>query len=164
MNFKNILAKVAPFIASMIGGPFAGAATRVLSETLLGKDNASIDELEDALSKASPEQLVKLKQADYDYKIKMKEFGIDEIRLLISDKSDARSRETMMKDKMPAILGISISIGFFAVLILVIFYPIPPDTKSIVQIMFGCLCGNLSAVVAYYFGYSHALSIKGEKK
>ena len=48
MNLKNILGKVAPFLGSMIGGPFGATAGKLVGELLLEDKNASEADIEKA--------------------------------------------------------------------------------------------------------------------
>jgi len=73
----NLVRTVAPSIASAVGGPLAGMATRAISDALLGKPDGTEQELAEAAAKATPEQLLALKQAEQDFAIKMRELDID---------------------------------------------------------------------------------------
>ena len=48
MNLKKILGTVAPFLGTMIGGPFGAAAGKLVGQVLLGNENASEAEIEKA--------------------------------------------------------------------------------------------------------------------
>jgi len=61
---KNVVRTVAPALATALGGPAAGVAVASLSNLLLGKSNGSVDEITQAISNASPEVLVKLRELD----------------------------------------------------------------------------------------------------
>jgi primase-polymerase (primpol)-like protein len=74
---KSILSVVAPNIGTALGGPIGGMAGRVVAKALLGKDEASDNEIFEAVEKATPEQLVALKKADADFKVQMKQLDID---------------------------------------------------------------------------------------
>jgi hypothetical protein len=73
----NLVRTVAPSIASAVGGPLAGMATRAISEALLGKPDGTEAELTEAAAKATPEQLLALKTAEQDFAVKMRELDID---------------------------------------------------------------------------------------
>lgn len=61
---KNVVKVVAPAIATALGGPAAGLAVASLSSLLLGKSGGSTDEIAAAITNASPETLVKLRELD----------------------------------------------------------------------------------------------------
>jgi hypothetical protein len=54
-TFGPLLGSVAPSIATALGGPLAGMATKALSQALLGNEDGSENDLQDALRMASPE-------------------------------------------------------------------------------------------------------------
>jgi len=53
---KKTIAAVAPMIGTALGGPIGGAAGRILGEILCGNENASPQEIEQGLKKATPDQ------------------------------------------------------------------------------------------------------------
>lgn len=151
----NLVRTVAPTIASAVGGPLAGMATRAISEALLGRSDATEDELIQAASKATPEQLLALKQAEHDFTIKMRELDIDIERLAGEDRNSARQRETATKDHTPKILAAFITAGYFGVLFYMMKYGLPRNGGSeAMLIMLGTLGTAWGGVVAYYFGSS----------
>ncbi len=89
-EFKKILGTVAPFLGTMIGGPFGAAAGKLVGQILLDNENASEAEIEKALAQATPEQLVELRRVDAEYKTKMAELGIDEQKIAAMDRDSAR--------------------------------------------------------------------------
>jgi len=64
MSWKKTLASIAPTIATALGGPFAGAATKFLAGKFLGDENASEAELDQFISTANPETLLAIKSSD----------------------------------------------------------------------------------------------------
>ena len=89
----NLVKTVAPSIATAVGGPLAGMATKMISEALLGKPDGTEDELLQAAKNATPEQLLALKKAEQDFAIKMRELDIDLERISNEDRNSARNRE-----------------------------------------------------------------------
>ena len=57
MNIKTLITEIAPTIATALGGPLAGGATKLLSQALTGKEDATEKEMQQALSVATIEQL-----------------------------------------------------------------------------------------------------------
>ena len=57
MDLISLLGNIAPNIAAGLLGPEAGKMTQVLSNTLLGKPNAPMEDLMAAVQSATPEQL-----------------------------------------------------------------------------------------------------------
>lgn len=64
---KSLIRNIAPTITTVIGGPLAGNAVAALGNVLLGKSDPTPEELADAIKKATPEQLLALKQLDLQF-------------------------------------------------------------------------------------------------
>jgi hypothetical protein len=111
----NLVKTVAPSIATAVGGPLAGMATKMISEALLGKPDGTEDELLQAAKNATPEQLLALKKAEQDFAIKMRELDIDLERISNEDRNSARNREIKTKDLTPRFLAAAVTFGFFGV-------------------------------------------------
>ena len=52
-DWKDLIAAVAPTIATALGGPMAGFAVRTLSNTLLGHENGSEADIVQAINVSS---------------------------------------------------------------------------------------------------------------
>ena len=98
MDWKSTLSAIAPTLATALGGPLAGAATKFLASELLGDESASVESIESAIVNASPEQLASIKKLDNDFKIKMKELDVDIFNLEVQDRDSARDREVKMAE------------------------------------------------------------------
>lgn len=91
LDWKALVRQAAPTLGAALGGPLAGAATKVIAEKILGTTDTGDATLEMALASATPEQLAKLKEAEYDFKIKMQQAGIDVFGLEVQDRASARA-------------------------------------------------------------------------
>jgi hypothetical protein len=151
----NLVRTVAPSIASAVGGPLAGMATKAISEALLGKPDASEAELVQAAAKATPEQLLALKKAEQEFEVQMRELDIDLERIANADRDSARNREIKTKDLTPKILAGFITAGYFGVLFYMLRNGLPQHGGSeAMLVMLGTLGTAWGGVVAYYFGSS----------
>lgn len=56
-DWKETIGAVAPIIATALGGPLAGVATKFVANKLLGDDTANIEEI---LANPGPDQIVEL--------------------------------------------------------------------------------------------------------
>ncbi len=160
-DWKKLVKTVAPTIATVLGGPLAGMGVKAVSEAVLGNPNGTEEEIELALQGASPDTLQKLKAADQNFKIKMKELDIDVTRLDYLDADSARKREMVVKDQTPANLAYLLTL-IFAGALAGLFWgpPIPPANKSLVTVLVGALGTVWIAAMAYYHGSSRGSARK----
>jgi hypothetical protein len=159
---KQVLGTVAPFIGTLVGGPLGGGAGKIVSQLLLGKDKASARELEAALSNATPDQLVELKRLDVKFKTEMAALGVTEQEIAAMDRDSARQREIVVQDRVPGILALSLTIGFFGALAGFALYPIQPGAKVLLDTMIGSLGTVWIMAMSYYFGSSIGSARKTE--
>jgi hypothetical protein len=151
----NLVRTVAPSIATAVGGPLAGMATRAISEALLGKPDGTEAELIEAAAKATPEQMLALKKAEQDFVVRMRELDVDLERIANEDRNSARDREIKTKDWTPRLLAGSITLGYFGVLFFMLLNGLPTTGGSeAMLVMLGTLGTAWGGVVAYYFGSS----------
>jgi len=151
----SLVRTVAPTLATAVGGPLAGIATRAISEALLGKPDATQDELMAAMPNATPDQLLALKKAEQDFSIRMRELDIDLNRISNEDRNSARNREIQTKDWTPKLLAGGITVGYFGVLFYMLRYGLPASGGSeAMLVMLGALGTAWGGVVTYYFGSS----------
>lgn len=171
MKFNELgsfLATVAPSIAAAIGGPLASSAVTaiegVFGITPVGTTTDRQSALVAAISGATPEQLLVMKQADQEYALKMQELGFNDVEALAalsaSDRDSARKREIEVKDNTPKILAYAMTIGFFATLAFMLFANVPTGSRDLLNIMLGMLGTSFVSVIAYYFGSSAGSSEK----
>lgn len=158
-NWKDLVKAVAPTIATGLGGPLAGIAVNVLSNVLLGKAEGTEEEIGQYLLSGQPDILLKLKQAEYDFKLKLKEADISLERIAQEDRSSARQREMVVKDKAPGRLAIASFVGFFGILtgLMIMAYQgidIPTSAKDPLLIMLGVLGALVAGITNYYYGSS----------
>lgn len=161
-TLKGILSTVSPLIGNAVGGPVGGAAVKILAEKLTGDENTSLDELEKIVASASPEQLAQMKDAEYEFKAKLKELGIEEQEVRAKDRASARDMQKANKSKIVPLLA-TITVGaFFAVVAWVL-----SGKVTLESTLLGFVLGQVSAkaeqVYNFYFGSSDGSKRKTEK-
>lgn len=149
-----LLGQIAPTIATALGGPLAGIAVKTLSGVLLGHENGSEDDVQAALTSASPDQLAALKKIDADFKVSMKELDIDLERIAAGDRDSARKMQTETKDWVPKLLAIVITLGFFGILVWMLVQGMPQTGTEALLMMLGALGTAWTGVVNFYYGSS----------
>jgi hypothetical protein len=153
-SFGPLLGQVAPTLATALGGPMAGLAVKTLSNVLLGNEEGTEEDISKALGSATPEQLSDIKKIDADFKVRMKELDIDLERISAEDRDSARKMQMETKDWVPKVLAISITIGFFGILVWMLVYGMPPSGTEALLMMLGALGTAWTGVVNFYYGSS----------
>lgn len=164
MDWKNLLGTVAPWIGTALGGPLGGMAATALAE-VFGLSEKTEDAIKQALSGATPEQMLALKNADQQFALRMQELGFQNVQALekiaADDRDSARKREAAVMDYTPRILAYLIVGGFLGMAYGVLFKQMSADS-----VLAGTIIGYLSAkaeqVAAYYFGSTAGSARKTE--
>lgn len=163
LDWKDIVGTVAPTLATALGGPLAGVAVKTLASQLLGKPDATQGEVEQAIVGADPQTLLKLKEIEVEFQKFVVDAEIQREKLAGDDRGSARDREIKAGDSWtPRILAISITAGFFGVLLLMMYGTMPKDGHDALLVMLGSLGTAWIAVVSYYFGSSASSKHKDE--
>ncbi len=158
MDWKKTLGAIAPTLATALGGPLAGAATKFLASNLLGDESSSLEDIEAAIIGASPEQLAILKSIDKEFKISMEKLGVDVFKLEVADKGNARLNNK--GSFMPAVLSITLTL-VVATLLYALFYITPPDgAKEPLLIVLGMVVKEWSNSMHYWFGTTRSSADK----
>jgi hypothetical protein len=164
----RVIGKLAPMIASAVGGPLAGSAVTTMEAAFGLKPEGALDARQDQIAKtlalASPEMLLALKTADRDFQVKMTELGFADAEALAKlesdDRMNARGREIALRDFTPRALAIGVTAGFFGLLLFMCLRQVPAASKDILNIMIGSLGAAWVTIVSYYFGSSSESSKK----
>jgi len=152
--FGPLLSSVAPTLATALGGPLAGLAVKSLSKALLGAEDFSEEAVMDAMATASPEQLAAVKKIDADFKVQMKALDIDLERISVDDRKSARDMQKETRDWIPRALAVSVTAGFFAILIYMLVYGLPTSGNEALLLLLGALQTAWGGIIAFYFGSS----------
>lgn len=156
MDWKALLATVAPWIATAVTGPLGGLAVGAAADAL-GLSDKTESTLKAALAGVTPEQMMALKNADQDFALKMQQIGFANVQALeqiaAGDRADARQREIKTGDSLtPRVIACVVIAGFFAILLVMMFKDLPPTSKDPALILLGALGSAFAGVIAYFFG------------
>ena len=151
-NWKDTLVKIAPYAGTMIGGPWGGLAAKAIGAVFGHESETPPDEaqMSEYISKATPEQLVQLKQIDADLKIKNKELGIKDDELVYNDRANARA--THKDSRMPAVIVISLTVMVVSMVVALFIYEPPGDNKALLYSICGQILTAWGASIAYFVG------------
>ena len=129
MKLGGLLKSLAPTIASAAGGPMAGMAVRMAAQKL-GVPDATANEIEDIIER-EPEKAVLLKEADTEFKDRIREMEID-LESFKSELEDRRhARETFKNDWTPKVFGILALLLYGAYVLTVTITPNTPNLSLI---------------------------------
>lgn len=157
---KEVLSFAAPTIATALGGPLAGtAASFILDQLGLAPDTPN-DKVHEVIAKATPETLAGLKTAEAEFRLAMRKLDIDVETLQQKDRADARAREIAVRDRVPAVLAITMTLGFFGLLAWLIGHEPPAGSRDVLNILLGSFGTGWAGAMSYYFGSSSGSAAK----
>jgi hypothetical protein len=155
-TWKRLVQNVAPGIAASLTGPAGGVAVRYLCEKFLGDANATEQDLAAAIESATPERLLELKRMEQDFQIRMTALGLDQERLYVSDRRDAR--QVLKLTIWPQVLlsGVFV-VGYFTVLGLLVANSnadFGDRVFGILNTVIGVLTAAIPMILQFWFGSS----------
>lgn len=167
----KILGTVAPTIATAFGGPMVGLATHTLGKILLGKEDATENELtEFILSHQNPEVLLKLKEAEIDFQRRIKELEIDleEIslkrsRMHVDDRISARKMATPTKARVQGFITGGVLAAFALIVATLFLVRIPEGSEAVLYMLIGAMATSLTQVMNFWFGSSEGSKVKEQQ-
>ena len=163
MDLKKLLGAVAPTLATAILGPVGGLAVQVLGDAL-GISEPTQEKIKEAFQSGqlTGEQIVAVKQAEQAFVLKCRELDIDLERVHAGDRDSARKMQAETKAKIPGILAILVTLGFFGVLGWMLVGGKPQQGGDALLVMLGALGTAWGAIVQFYFGSSAGSAAKNE--
>lgn len=152
-DWKSTLATVAPTVATAFGGPLAGMAVKMAADALgVEADESAI---QNAIVSGDPETMVKLKQLENDFTLKIKELEIESDRLSVQNTDSARKMQIAAKSLIPAILSVVTVIGFFGLLIGASLGMLTLTGSDVMMLLLGVLARETASVYNFWLGSSH---------
>lgn len=163
MKWQDIVKTIAPSIASALGGPLAGNAVKAVANLFLGTNSASEEELNEAIQKATPEQLIKLKELDYQFE----QLQVEQFKNEYLDRDSARKITLTTSDHTQRNLSYLIICAYLGFMCVVIWDGGVTDGE---REILNALVNIVFLVVGFWFGSSKGsqrkdlLSKSGELK
>jgi hypothetical protein len=156
MSLKDTLINIAPTIATSLGGPLAGGVVKLISKELLGKEDATHDEVLNAVKNATPDQIAKIKEIEANFQIEMNRIAVENTK---------SAREMAKLNMIPQIILSGLFVfGYFIVLMAIaIGYVAPTDTmKDPLLLLLGVMTRELPTIMQFWFGSSFGSKRKTE--
>lgn len=157
MKFLDVVKQLAPTAATLLGGPLAGMAVKVIGEAV-GMPEATQEKIEKAITggQLTGEQVVALRAADDALKVKLAELGLRADELVVEDRKDARAMFVATRARTPGVLSWTI---VFATLFLegwVLINGVPTNADPlIIGRVLGTLDSAFVTVIAFWLGTAH---------
>jgi cation transport ATPase len=157
-------------VASIAGVPGAAPVVAIASKLLSTHLGTPVtpETFEKVLTGAfgDPAQQAAALEADREFQKTMQAMGYqheaDMEAIAEKDRESARLMQAQTKSWVPPVLAIAVTIGFFGLLALMVFRPIPPSSEKILDIMTGTLGTAFVAMFMFYFGSSAGSERKTE--
>jgi hypothetical protein len=154
----------APLLAGLVGGPVGlgvTAAAAIISHALGTPSDPAF--VEPALN--DPGALEKIRQAETANSLQLQQLMVtaaqsslaheaDMARIATSDTANARAMGVANRDWVPKVLAMAVTTGFFGILLLMAFQPLPGSNKDLVNVIVGALGTAWISIIGYYFGTS----------
>ena len=152
------LKMIAPTIATAVGGPFGTMAYGLIAHEL----GVSPDEAKSTIEagKLTAEQIASVQLAEVQIKAKAQELNLDFAQLVVADRKSAREMQAQTRSYIPAVLAISVTIGFFGILIGMMTETF--KTSDALMLMLGSLGTAWTGIIAFYFGSSAGSQAKDD--
>jgi hypothetical protein len=109
-----------------------------------------------------PEAEARALEALRQYEVSKAGIELDAEKVFAADRDSARKREIEVKDRTPRQIAWVSFVGFFAILLVLMFVNVPVTAKDALLIMLGTLAGIVTSITAYYFGSSSGSARKSE--
>ena len=145
------LKQIAPTIATPMRGPQAGMAVSAIYKAI-GVDPDKVGDMI-TKNKLSAEQIAQVKIAEIELQKQAQELGLNFEKLEVEDRKSARDMQSATRSRMPPILAGAVTIGFFAIMVLMFFNKVDSSNPAILM-MLGSLGTAWTGIIAYYFGSS----------
>jgi len=155
MDWKVILGTVAPWIGTALGGPLGGLAVEAATHAL-GLSEKTSEGLKNALAGATAADMLALKKADQEFQVQMQAMGFKNLTdlegIAAGDRKDARDMQKTTRSKIPAVLSILVTLGYFGILVGMMLGKLEVQDSDSLLLMLGSLTTAWGGVVAYWFG------------
>lgn len=166
MDWQSIVKTVAPWIGTALGGPLGGMAVTAAANAL-GISDKTIEAVKTAITGATPEQILALKNADQSFALQMQDLGFKNLQAMeqmaAGDRASAREREIKTGDSWtPRILALIVVAGWLVIQYFLFNHIVPSEMRELIARMLGTLDASLTLVLGYYFGTSSGSAAKNE--
>ena len=158
MSWIDTLEKLAPTVATCLGSPVAGMAVSALESALGMKSDDIKSSIED--NKLTGDQVAAIQAAEINLKAQAQQLGLNFEALAVEDRKSAREMQSATKSFVPPLLAISVTVGFFGILYLLMTDQVAKSDALL--LMLGSLGTAWTGIIAFYFGSSAGSQAKDD--
>lgn len=160
MKWLDKLKEYAPDIAAAVlsgGATLPALALKAVADAV-GNDVSDENSLSAFVTAASPEAMLKIKQANNAFKIRMRELDVELEQAELKDLANARDNHK--HSKMPAIICCALTVMVSVSGYLLFTANIPADNKEIAYLLFGTMLAKWGDSIAFWVGTTRSSSEK----
>ena len=161
-TIKGVVGTVAPGLATALGGPLAGLATKAIVGALGLDDGAGEAEIAAKLQGATAADLLALKKADQEFTVQMRKLDIDLEQIAANDRDSARRRQAETHDWTPSIVGILVVLIWAATNAFL--FTNPEITRAINDAVMYRVLGTLDAALMLFLAYLYGSTAGSARK
>lgn len=162
-DWKSVLGTVAPTLATALGGPLAGLATKAIVEAIGLPEGSTEAELAKTLQGASPDQLLALKKAESDFLVQMRQLDITLEQIDAGDRDSARKRAAEQNDWTPQVVGAALIIIWGIINYTLLTGAVKPAiAPELVGRILGMIDGATMMFLAWLYGTNRGSAKKDE--
>ena len=162
MKWLDKLKDYAPDIAAAVlsgGATLPQLALKAISDAT-GQEVSNETQMAAAITGASPEVMLKVKQSNNSFKIRMAELANELTTTELGDVQHAR--EWNKNSYMPAFICITLTISVIAFAAALMFLEIPKDNVRLIDTLFGSVLTAWLASLAFYNGTTRSSAQKND--
>jgi hypothetical protein len=168
MSWKKVLGSVAPTIATALGGPLAGMATKAITGAIFPGEEIDPQDIDKRIEQAvneNPDILLKVKEVENEFKARMKELDVDVVKIHAGDRDSAR-KLAIARGLMPQMTLAAVYVLAFATILITVFtgeLELSEQQANIANILLGILSAGLLQIMNFFFGSSSGSKEKTAK-
>lgn len=149
MDWKALL----PTVGRVLGGPLGGMAVEAVGKAI-GMSEPTAAKVRETLegNSLTDAQIVAVREADAQLKVRMRELEIDLEKLATEDRDSARTMQAKLNSRVPSILALVITTGFFGVLAGLLTGHFDLWDNAGITMLIGSLATSWGMVVSFYYG------------
>lgn len=168
-TLAHSVAKAAPLLGSALAGPQGAAVGQLIAAKFGGRweDASSLH----TLIQNDPEAQIKLKQIEADHEVELQRLTLQaatqQLQDTLADRASARQREvttagipSAQRDRTPAMLAYLLTLGLFAVILALLWVPLPGENAHVIWGLVSSLATVWVGAMGYYHGSSLGASAR----